>query len=387
MSDYQLLLDAPGEPTSRLQIAQIGDFKHKSYGEFSITADDIKSWQDNLARLPGQRAIIDLDHRADRSPRNSEAAGWITGIDMADGKPMADVEWTPVGRTAIQEKRYLFFSPSYGKYETETGETFDNVLQGGALTNKPFLKSLPTISLADPDRLLEAHKMLYEDARDQATTTLRALEDLHGAAATQSDTRTQMASVTESTLKLLDLDDTATDEDVEAAVQKVLDAATEAKPTEPAVEQVKTLEAEVAARDERVKTLETQVGNLTSFADQLNAEIGERKFTEAFDQALRTGRAVAGMRDSQHHFFTLDADATIKALAEGPQIVNVVPSRWNNGDTQDPAPQAPPNVAPGNFQLDSAIKKHMADNQIPQKDYPKILDQALSGQLTLEGGV
>lgn len=444
MSDYQLLLDGPAEATSRLKIAQLGDFKHPRYGDFSVTANDVTAWQKNLSALPGGRALIDIDHRADRSPRNTEAAGWITHIDLSNGEAIADVEWTPLGRKAIEDRSFLFFSPSFGKFTDEQGTVYENTLHGGALTNKPHFTRMPTISLAAPERMVEAFELMYDDeavrnfdvsaaARKQAAADGNALDDgsypirnateLHSAAVLaasghgdvkaakalirkragelgvslshlpgfsddQSDTRKKMASVTENALKLLDLEDTATDEDVESAVQKLLDKATE--PTPPAAEpapEVKTLEAELEQRDQRVKTLETQVGTLTLHMQEQATEIAERKFTEAFDQALRTGRAVAGMRDSQHHFFTLDADATIKALNEGPQIVNVVPSRWRNEDTNDPAPQGPPNVAPGNFQLDSAIKKHMADNQIPGENYPKILDDALSGKLNLGTGV
>ena len=152
----QILLDAPGTIASRIQVAKIGEFKHGKHGKLTITRDEIQDWQRNLAILPGHRAPIDLDHSSerDRATRNTEAAGWITGITLEGDTPMADVEWTPVGQKAIEEKRYLFFSPTFGTKNDEQGEPHENVLQGGALTNRPFL-NMPTITLASDERVSE----------------------------------------------------------------------------------------------------------------------------------------------------------------------------------------------------------------------------------------
>jgi phage I-like protein len=156
MDPFTICLDAPGEPAKRLQVAKLGSFTDPRYGDLSITEDDVNKWAENLSVLPGGRALIDLDHRADKSgaARSTEAAGWITGLSMADGVPMADVEWTPVGEKAIAEKRYAFFSPSYGDFQNDSGLHHD-VLTGGALTNKPFL-NMPTVQLAQAEAVERA---------------------------------------------------------------------------------------------------------------------------------------------------------------------------------------------------------------------------------------
>lgn len=144
---FQVLLDAPGKVTGRLQVAKLGEFEHAKYGTFTIGRDDVESWRANLDKLPGKRAPIDLDHSSDRSPRNTEAAGWITGIGWDGDTPMADVEWTTLGKQAIEDGRYAFFSPTYGDVKDERGATIKNALLGGALTNRPHL-NMATISLA-----------------------------------------------------------------------------------------------------------------------------------------------------------------------------------------------------------------------------------------------
>lgn len=153
-----ILLDAPATPVSRMPLARLGEYEDPRYGKFPITAGDVADWQKNLEKLPGGRALIDQDHSANRkSPhRDTEASGWITGIELEGKQVWADVEWTPRGESAIKEKRYLFASPTYGPYTNDAGETFPNTLSGAALTNKPFLTSQPQVMLASADTVAQA---------------------------------------------------------------------------------------------------------------------------------------------------------------------------------------------------------------------------------------
>lgn len=153
---YSVLLDAPADLGTRVQIARLGPVSDPRYGDFEITEDNARNWQRNLSVLPGRRALIDFEHRSERKPRDSEAAGWITGIGLDGQKVMADVEWTSKGEQAIKDKRYLFVSPAYGKYRDETGAEHDDTLCSTALTNKPALGSLPMLTLASEESLQAA---------------------------------------------------------------------------------------------------------------------------------------------------------------------------------------------------------------------------------------
>jgi hypothetical protein len=146
---FCVLLDAPtSTATAKVQIAKVGKgYRDARYGVFDITSDQVSRWSQNLAKLPGGRAPIDLDHLADRPDRRTEAAGWILGVTLEGGVPFAEVEWTPLGKQAIEDRRYLFFSPTYGPWTDEHGATTQDVLMGGALTNRPFL-NMPAISLS-----------------------------------------------------------------------------------------------------------------------------------------------------------------------------------------------------------------------------------------------
>src|SRR5437868_4906577 len=73
-------------PTSRIQVAKTGRFRHPVYGRFTVNAGTIDSMVRNFAagrptdRLPG-----DLDHAPDRGSGSTQACGWITELHPQDG--------------------------------------------------------------------------------------------------------------------------------------------------------------------------------------------------------------------------------------------------------------------------------------------------------------
>ncbi len=172
---FTVLLDSPDEPLRRIPVAELGTFSDPRYGEFSITSDDFDDWKRNLSALPGGEALIDFEHRSERKPRDSKAAGWIKDLELDGNKVMAALEWTPGGEQAIRNKEYRFVSPVFGPYSTQTGDTLDNVFQSLALTNKPFLGSLPAITLASAERVSAA---LDDDPASRFYA--RALDGDHG---------------------------------------------------------------------------------------------------------------------------------------------------------------------------------------------------------------
>lgn len=431
MDGYTVVLDAPSTPKARIQIAQLGDYSDARYGDFSITKNDVEQWKHNLGKLPGGRALIDLDHRADRSPRNTEAAGWITGIDLDGDTPVAEVEWTPIGKQAIEEQRYLFFSPTYGELKTAQGETLSNVLQGGALTNKPFL-DMPALTLASEETLASATRQLESENAERLLDALhlklldvsagerklavkegnalpdgsypiRNVDQLKAAAhlaATghgnvqgarklirrrakelgvplsslagfggekSSDSRREMDT---EVLTLLGLAD---DTDVNGVVEaiKALQANAETKPeADP-----KTLEQ--AAADEGKIVLDTarltQLERDAAAGREAATELAAQRFDTSFQKALAAGRAIPAQRERLEHFYTLDANSTLKLLDEGPQIVNVKPI----GASFDVESGAPAGVDSKSHELDLKVKARLRELGKPISDYPVLLEQMM----------
>lgn len=395
MTLTQILLDAPATPATRVQIAKLGSFKDKRYGAFDITALEVAAWKKNLALLPGSRAAIDLDHSADRPQpfRSTEAAGWVTDVNLDGDKAYATLEWTPLGAQAIREKRYLFFSPSYGPFTTEDGTKHDDVLTGGALTNRPFL-NMPAIQLASADTMQRAldqdpawHLFTLAESGDLDVKALLRLMDQ------ASDSRPAM-KVTPKIRKQLgvadDVDETIVagvlkslgiaDDADEAAVITTLEGfakpAEETTPTETAP--AKTLEQ--LAADAGMKILDaatfTQLVSGAAAGQQAAKELHEAKFATGWTAAVNAGKYADAERPTWERFYELDAEHTLKTLDEAPVRFNMT-ARGANIPADANAPLDPMEAA------DKAARKLMADNGLPESDYVRCFEAALEGRTQL----
>jgi phage I-like protein len=416
--NFTALLDAPAKPTKRVQIAKLGDFSDGRYGEFSITADEVESWRKNLAKLPGGKAVIDFDHKSQRTPRDSRAAGWITGVHRDGEKVMADVDWTELGEGAIERREYQFFSPVYGDFADEHGDTHSDTLSAGALTNVPFLGSMPALALASEDAMEGALKQLEADDEQHTrllatlTTTQRnnlsssdfvfpsdrrypIHDESHAKNALarvaqngspeeqakvkaavykrypslkpskkESDSRSPMEA---KILEALGLDAEADDAKVLAAVEALK------TPPEPEPATTKTLEAQ--AQEQGLKLMSTaEFGDLQSQAAagaKAAGELAETKFETAFTRALERGKAVPAQKELTHKLYVVDPAETLKALDEGPQLVNVTPRGAPIEATADVA--TPPGVSPEGFQMDKAVKDRIKElGKNPNTDYVEV---------------
>jgi hypothetical protein len=148
--EIAFLLDAPTAATSRHQIARLGSYADKRYGNFGITSEQVASWQRNLAELQNGTVAIDYDHASDKPGGSTKAAGWISNISIDGDKVLADVEWTPDGKDAVAKKYWRYFSPTFvDHYKDEQGKDVGPALIGTALTNRPFLRrGMPAINLS-----------------------------------------------------------------------------------------------------------------------------------------------------------------------------------------------------------------------------------------------
>ena len=433
MPDVQILLDAPAQAHNQVTIARLGDYIDGRYGEFSITAENVEHWKDNLSHLPGGRALIDLDHRSERKPRNSEAAGWITDIALDGTDVVASTEWTPVGRTAIEEKRYLFFSPVYGEFKDEHGTVHDDTLQSGALTNKPFQTKLPTISLASEETLqaaADAHDEVGQAVRllDALTTKQRnnldtsdfaipedrayPIHDLSHArnalarasgkpeegrvkAAVykrypqlkpenqskqmSADSRRSMDAAT--LIRTLDLEEGADD-------QKILDALAELKAkADPA--DAKTLDQQAADEGKVVIALDTwQATQRDATAGAAAAkQLHEERFDRAIDAAIAERKVVPAERDGLHHFYELDADACLKSLEARQPILPDKPHGRPVIELDPDSPADPQHVAaaglhPGGHDTHTKVMKRLKELDKPFSEYSNVFQRMIEdGQL------
>ena len=381
MRPFTALLDAPDALNKPIQIAELGEFSDSRYGDFSITKDDVADWQKNLSQLPGGEALIDFEHRSERKPRDSRAAGWVSGLQLDGDKVMADVRWTPDGEKAVKDGTYRFISPAYGSHTNEHGVTFENTLMSVALTNKPALTGMPAVVLASEERVSEAAGDEIERLLDMQATgdedALMLLETLtskkrnslpssafvfpadrrypiHNAsharnALARSSGKSEEAAVkravykrypglkpgsdndaddadsrqhempTEALIKLLDLPQDADEATLLDAVEGL-----KAKAAKRAKKDAETKTLDQQAADEGKIVLDAAVWDKTQRQAKAGAlaakELHQQRFDTAFDKAVEQRKATPGEKDTLQLLYKADAETTLKML-DGRQAI------------------------------------------------------------------
>lgn len=132
--------------TGYMQAFPFGVYKHPLYGQIIMTPERARRMADNVNNnVRGIDLAIDFDHE------EGKAAGWVKHAEVRDDGLWLLIEWTPVGVEAIQSRTYRYFSPEYAKEWThpKTGMVHQDVLMGGGLTNKPFLKDILPVNLSE----------------------------------------------------------------------------------------------------------------------------------------------------------------------------------------------------------------------------------------------
>ena len=133
-----------------LQFLRTGSFKHPVYGNFEITPQVLSEMKANFdANIRGIDMALDYFHESDKV-----AAAWVTSLELRENgtELWGNVEWTPSAEQKLSERELRYFSPDFAFQWTdaETGNEFQNVLFGGGLTNRPFVKEMKAIVANEP---------------------------------------------------------------------------------------------------------------------------------------------------------------------------------------------------------------------------------------------
>ncbi len=147
-----------GKVPAEVQVLRVGKFKHPVYGDFEITAQvlaEMKSNFDNNVR--GIDLAFDYYHASDE-----DASGWVKDLQLREGgqELWAMVDWTPKAQQKLADRELRYFSPDFAFQwqDPETGANFQNVLFGGGLTNRPFVKEMQAIVANEPGGSLDKKK-------------------------------------------------------------------------------------------------------------------------------------------------------------------------------------------------------------------------------------
>jgi phage I-like protein len=189
-----------------VQALPMGTYKHPVFGKMVFDATTLSEFQANWANgVRGQDLDIDIEHKQ----FSSEAVGWVADVkvELNDPNPKNrglwyKIDWNEIGLDKLTKKAYRYFSSDYFNQWTDpTGKSHRNVLNGGGLTNRPYLKGMKPIVLSEDDERLQMNREALEKLANSlgiaftADTTDADLQSLveAGAIASDSDSGTDSA--------------------------------------------------------------------------------------------------------------------------------------------------------------------------------------------------
>lgn len=162
-----------GGASSWIQAMPLGKYQHPVYGDIDITPERVTKFAENVNNgVRGQELDIDYDHKA----HNGKAAGWVkqavaklTEADPKQNGLWILVDWVADAYADIKNKAYKYFSPEFDDSWTDprTGQEFTDVLFGGGITNRPFLKGILPLNLSEifAESTTESKTMFTDDQR------------------------------------------------------------------------------------------------------------------------------------------------------------------------------------------------------------------------------
>jgi phage I-like protein len=142
-TDGLQLTDNGAEPKEDIMLFPFGEFEHPSYGKMTFDNNFFNEIIDNYqANVLHVKPFMDMQHDENKSLAWFDSSPFIRpGLGLYI-KP----DYTELGQSILSKRTYRYFSPSWGSYkDPETQKEFKNVLRGGAATNIPFLKTMPSI--------------------------------------------------------------------------------------------------------------------------------------------------------------------------------------------------------------------------------------------------
>jgi len=163
----------------------IGKFEHPVYGPMDFTADRIQRFADSVkTKVRG----IDLDIDYDHKDQTGKAAGWVRDADVRPDGLYLQIDWTSPAAEALRNREYRYFSPEFDdEWTGPDGVKHEDVLFGGALTNRPFLKNLLPVNLSeiteptpqggqmDPELIRQLLGLGKDATDDQVTAKIKEL--------------------------------------------------------------------------------------------------------------------------------------------------------------------------------------------------------------------
>jgi len=167
-----LQLGEASQVPKTIQILRVGKFNHPQYGFFEITSQTLHEMKSNFDnKVRGIDMSFDYYHES-----NEDASAWVRALELRENSTelWAEVDWTPKATQKLADRELRYFSPdfAFSWLDPESGHTFSNVLFGGGLTNRPFVKEMMAI-VAD-EKLTRGSQMTELEKANKELSEVKA---------------------------------------------------------------------------------------------------------------------------------------------------------------------------------------------------------------------
>lgn len=150
-----------------IQIFREGVFQHEYYGQVIFNRSMFEQIIENFEKkVLGVDIALDYAHNV-----YGKAAAWFQSLFIKEenGKASlwAGIKWTASGEDCAKNGEYRYISGDVNKIwrDPESGVEYMNVLNGAALTNRPFVKGMGPVQLSE---LNEERNMIFNEQEQKA---------------------------------------------------------------------------------------------------------------------------------------------------------------------------------------------------------------------------
>ena len=259
-------------------------------GNFIVDEESFNNIQ-NTFKGRGIDIVIDYEHQTLKDVE-APAGGWIKEIFIQDGAIVAKVEWTPKAEEYLKNKEYKYLSPVVlvGKVSNKA-----KVLHSVALTNTPAIDGMYPI--------INSLGIEFEEGGNGQMEFMKAIA------------------------KLLGLPETATEEEVTAAVTKMLAGGGGSEQVLVANKIITDLlGVQPDAKTEDVSAAIMALKNPTGFVpaaqfNELKQRLDKKDGEELVENALKAGKITAAQKEWAEEYALKDPKGFAQFVEKSPKIV------------------------------------------------------------------
>jgi hypothetical protein len=154
-----------------LQAYPYKSWSHPLYTDTTVDMDIAQQMVKNFVEgVYGQEVPTDYEHGLDPA-KGKKASGWVRRVEAKEDGLYYGVEFTETAKQEISAGEWKYFSAEHWDTWTDpsTNESFEYVLSGGGLTNKPWIKGMVPLNFSE---------VVVEDQKQFAVWSTAFVNDL-----------------------------------------------------------------------------------------------------------------------------------------------------------------------------------------------------------------